>query len=206
MKPSETTPATLTHIGELITEGNYSLFGASLSHVGKYAIQVEDKYAILDEPLRSTTNKDGSSTYADYIDVNNNIVVRQTMSLVVTSDIEGLGWTLYNQENNGTFAFFLSSNDIFGKYDNSKINNGGKCVQYHGISTHFIYDINAGSGSTTGFSTAFTAAPPYLCIRITGDRSIDVAKTWFDEQAVNGTPVEFILAYCVPKIEKLVLI
>lgn len=165
----------------------------------------ETKYAILNEPLRSVSNSNGTSTYADYIDFKNGIVVRKTNSLVVTSDNSKLNFSLFNKQNNGTFSFYISSLELLGPYNTSLPNNGGLFINYHGLSTHFVMN-SAYSGSTPGFSTSFSSAPPYICIRITGEQSIDVAKAYFTEQANNGTPVEFILAYYTPKIEKLTLI
>lgn len=204
--PSPTSPKTLTYLGTLVTSTNASSFGANSSKVGKYAVKVADnKYAFINEPLRSVKNNKGQ-VIADELDLKTKTVTRRVASFKIlgTNDFTYGGTSTNNKSTYGIIVYNPSKFGNYVKGDNwedigDKIFRGD-----YGACSHFTFGTAGyGDSDNEGFDIAFSSSPHYVALRRkTDDKTVEGFKTWLQQENAKGTPVELLLAKYTPEIEQ----
>ena len=134
------------------------------------------------DPLMCSDNN--VNTVCDYIDYENNVIVRYIKKYIFTGNQTFSYWTSTVTETTKGVYWYNSS--ILGAYGDNKIRDG------YGMCSHFRRgDIAYTSSDTLRYGTRGTSSPPYLSFRIPIDTDMN---TWTTEQYNAGTPL---IAYYV---------
>ncbi|MEG2235995.1 MAG: hypothetical protein RR144_06160, partial [Clostridia bacterium] len=142
------------------------------------------------EPLR----KIGTAT--DYIDFENNRIVRNIKKLEFDGTEYFLNWVDKNTEQ--TIGVYHSNSAVLGTY-------GSPTFKGNGLSTHFVLGNTAyGMTDNERFSLTDGSSPPYISFRVK-HKTVTEWNNYLISQKNNGTPVTVYYELVTPEYEPLEL-